>query len=68
MAVRLNTVPETAKALGVHRATVYELIARGDLESCDIAPTGSTRSKTRVSDDAIAAFIKARTRARRKTA
>lgn len=58
----LNTIPETAKKLRVSRETVYQLINRGDLESCDIAPTGSRRPKTRVSDGAIEAFIAARTR------
>lgn len=58
----LNTIPETAKKLQVSRETVYQLINRGDLESCDIAPSGSRRPKTRVSDEHIAAFIKARTR------
>lgn len=58
----LNTIPEAAERLKCSRVTVYKYIAAGDLESCDIAPTGSRRSKTRVSDEAIAKFIKARTR------
>lgn len=58
----LNTIPETAKKLRVHRDTVYQLINRGDLESCDIAPSGSRRPKTRVSDAAIERFVAARTR------
>lgn len=59
---QLHTIPETARLLGVHRDTVYQLINRGDLESCDIAPSGSRRPKTRVSDAAIERFITARTR------
>lgn len=62
MAAQLNTIPETAKRLKVCRDTVYAYIAAGDLESCDIAPSGSKRPKTRVSDEAIAKFIKTRTR------
>ncbi|GGV33894.1 hypothetical protein GCM10010182_67130 [Actinomadura cremea] len=58
----LNTIPETARKLRVSRETVYQLINRGDLESCDIAPSGSRRPKTRVSDTAIEAFVAARTR------
>jgi hypothetical protein len=61
-APRLNTIPETAEKLRCHRDHVYVLIASGALESCDIAPPGSRRSKTRVSDEAIAAFVAARTR------
>jgi excisionase family DNA binding protein len=59
---RLHDIPETAVILDVSRVTVYRLIANGDLESCDVAPSGSRRPKTRVSDAAIDAFIKARTR------
>lgn len=59
---RLHSVLETAELLGCGKDTVYALIAAGALESCDIAPPGSTRSKTRVSDDAIRAFIANRTR------
>lgn len=63
-APRLHDITTTAEILGVSRDTVYRLIATGDLESCDVAPTGSRQSKTRVSDDAIRAFIAARTRKR----
>lgn len=59
---QLLTIPQVADALGVHRSTVYDLIARGDLESCDIAPSGSRSPKTRVSDAAIERFVAARTR------
>ena len=58
----LHTIDRTAEILDVARVTVYRLIAAGDLESCDVAPSGSRRSKTRVSDDAIAAFVRNRTR------
>lgn len=63
---RLYTIDETAELLRVGRVTVYRLIAAGDLEATDVAPTGSRSPKTRVSEDAIAAFIAAR--ARRKSA
>lgn len=62
MAARLYDIDETAERLQVGRATVYRLIAAGDLEACDAAPTGSLRPKTRVSDEAIAKFIESRTR------
>lgn len=59
---RLHKLPEAAEILDVSLTTVYRLIASGDLESCDIAPSGSPQPKTRVSDEQLAAFIKARTR------
>lgn len=61
-APKLHALPDVADALDVSLTTVYRLIACGDLESCDIAPTGSPQPKTRVSDEQLAAFIKARTR------
>lgn len=65
---RLNSIPETAARLRCSREHVYQLIASGALESCDIATPGAGRSKTRVSDEHIAAFIKARTRKSKKSA
>jgi len=62
MATRLYTIPETAALLGVCRDTVYKLIAEGDLDATEAAPRSSKSPKTRVSDEAIAAFIAARTR------
>ena len=60
--VRLHSVDATAEILEIGRNTVYRLIASGALESCDVAPPGSHAPKTRVSDEAIAKFIAARTR------
>lgn len=34
------TIPETARALRVSRATVYRLIAAGKLRTCNIATKG----------------------------
>jgi excisionase family DNA binding protein len=61
-ALKLYDLPDVAEILGVSLTTVYRLIAHGDLESCDVAPSGSPQSKTRVSADAIERFVKARTR------
>jgi transposase len=61
-APRLYDLPTVADMLGVSLTTVYRLIASSDLESVDIAPSGSPQPKTRVSDEQLAAFIKARTR------
>ena len=57
----LHTIPETAKRLGVCTATVYNLIASGDLRVVDLAVTGR-KTKSRVRDDDLAAFIDKRTR------
>ncbi len=59
---RLYRVEEAAERLGVSRPTAYRLIAAGDLGSCDVAPTGSTRSMTRVSEAHLAKFIANRDR------
>jgi transposase len=59
---KLHKLPDVADMLDVSLTTVYRLIAAGDLESCDIAPSGSPQPKTRVSDEQLAAFIKKRTR------
>lgn len=56
------TIPETAAALKVCRGTIYALIAAGDLDTCDIAPTGSPKPKTRVIAASVARFIERRTR------
>lgn len=63
MAARLHTIEETGVLLGeISPKSVRRLIAAGDLESCDVAPSGCRKSRTRVSDDAIARFIADRTR------
>lgn len=60
---RLHTLAETAELLGgISVKTVRRLISSGDLESVDIAPSSSPGSLTRVSDEHIDRFIKARTR------
>jgi excisionase family DNA binding protein len=62
---QLYTIPETAERLRVADNTVYRLIASGSLKAVDLAPAGSTRSKTRIRDDDLARFIDARTRSAR---
>jgi excisionase family DNA binding protein len=62
---RLYRIEEAAELLGVSRPTTYRLIAAGDLGSVDVAPTGSKRPKTRVSDQHIAKFIADRDRKRK---
>jgi hypothetical protein len=63
MAPRLHTLDETAELLGgISVKTVRRLIAAGDLGSCDIAPSTSPGSLTRVSSDHIARFIRDRDR------
>jgi transposase len=62
MAAQLYRISEAARLLDVSRGTVYNLIAAGDLESVDIAPSNSPSPITRVRADVIERFIKARSR------
>ena len=48
----LLTVPQVAEALAIHRATVYDLMNRGELESVKL---GSAR---RVPRDALEDFVR----------
>lgn len=59
---RLYRIEQAAELLDVSRATAYRLVAAGDLGSVDVAPTGSKRPKTRVSEAHIAKFIADRDR------
>jgi DNA binding domain, excisionase family len=68
MAGRLYRIEEAAELLGVSRTTAYRLIACGDLGSCDVAPSGSRRPMTRVSDEHIAKFAADRDRKPLRTA
>ena len=56
----LLTVPETAVRLGVQRNTVYRLINAGELRAVNVAATGS-KSRARIREDDLAAFIESRT-------
>lgn len=56
------TIPEAAARLRCSRGHVYNLIAAGDLDVVDIAPTGSTQSKTRVIEASVSAFLESRIR------
>lgn len=59
---RLYRIEEVAELLDVSRATAYRLVASGDLGSCDVAPTGSKRPKTRISEAHLTKFITDRDR------
>jgi len=58
----LHTIPEAAGLLRCSENHVYRLIAAGVLPAVDIAVPGARRPKTRVSDEALRAYIGARTR------
>ena len=60
--VRLHTIPGAAGLLDCSEMHVYRLIAAGVLPAVDIAVPGARRSKTRVRDDALRAYIDAGTR------
>ena len=57
----LLTPREAAEALGCSVNNVYRLIAEGELQTVDVAPAKSRRSKTRVRRADLLAFIDART-------
>lgn len=59
-ATQLLSVIEVADRLRVHRSTVYDLIARGELRCVDL---GHGRAKTRIRETDLLRFIDARTRA-----
>jgi len=62
--VRLLTPKETGVRLGgASENHVYRLIAVGALRAVDISLPGSRRSKTRVREDDLAAYIERRTTA-----
>ena len=60
----LYTIPEAAERLRCSEMHVYRLIAAGALRAVDIAVPGARRSKTRIRDDDLAAYIDGKTRAR----
>jgi len=59
---KLLTPAEAGERLGASAMHVYRLIACGALRAVDIAQPDSRRSKTRVRDDDLAAYIEANTR------
>lgn len=59
---QLLDIPEAARRLACSRGHIYGLIATGELPVVDIARKGSTRSKTRVFEDDIEAYIAQHTR------
>jgi excisionase family DNA binding protein len=60
-AVPLYTPGEVAERLDCSENHVYRLITTGVLRAVDIALPGARRSKTRVRDDDLAAYIDSRT-------
>ena len=60
--IRLHTIPGAGAQLGCSENHVYRLIAAGVLPAVDIAVPGARRSKTRIRDDALRAYIDTRTR------
>jgi len=61
-AIRLHTIRGAAGLLKCSETHVYRLIAAGVLPAVDIAVPGARRSKTRVRDDALRAYVDAGTR------
>jgi len=59
---QLLTINEAAGRLRCSDDHVYRLIAAGTLRPADIALPGSRRSKTRIREDDLAAYINGQTR------
>ena len=60
--VQLLTVPGAAEFLGCSEVHIYRLIAAGQLRTVDISSAGAQRTKTRIRNDDLAAYIERRTR------
>lgn len=60
--VQLLSITNAAARLDCSRGHIYSLIASGQLRAVEIKPTGSTRSKTRIREEDLDAFIEAHTR------
>lgn len=58
---RLMTIPEAAAVLRCSRGHIYSLIAAGKFRAIETKAKGS-RSKTRIYESDLAAFIEANTR------
>lgn len=59
---RLYTIPEAMQALGLKsRDSVYRLISDGDLNATNVARKDAKRSRMRISEDSLRAFIDKRT-------
>lgn len=65
MRTQLLTIPEVAAKLGTSKPYVYGLISRGEIASVNI---GHGKSKTRISEHALAEWITRRTTKRSRTA
>lgn len=59
---QLLSIPAAAARLSCSENHVYRLIAAGQLRSVEIKPTTSKRSKTRIREEDLQAFIDAATR------
>lgn len=60
--MKLLTISDAADRLSCGRTHVYDLIADGAIPAVDISRPGAKRPKTRVSDVALDAYMKRRTR------
>jgi excisionase family DNA binding protein len=58
----LLTIAAAAARLGCSDMHIYRLIAAGELDAVDISQPGARKSKTRVREDNLAAYIAGRTR------
>jgi excisionase family DNA binding protein len=59
--VALLTIGEAGFRLRASENHVYRLVALGQLRAVDVGLPGSRRSKTRIREDDLAAYIQSRT-------
>jgi excisionase family DNA binding protein len=59
---RLLPIPAAAEFLGCSEMHVYRLVSTGELRAVDISRKGAGKSKTRIREDDLEAYIDARTR------
>jgi excisionase family DNA binding protein len=59
---KLLPVPVAAERLGCSEMHIYRLVSTGELRAVDISLKGAGKSKTRIREDDLDAYIEARTR------
>jgi len=62
------TIPEAAKYLRTSARHVYRLIAAGALDAIDVSQPGARKPKTRITEDAMRAYLDRCAQPRRRTA
>lgn len=59
---QLLPIPAAAERLGCSEMHIYRLVSTGELSAVDISRKGAGKSKTRIREDELDAYIESRTR------